>query len=165
MILSSPHQNSSLPRISANMRGERCVEVRIADQLPARLVDEGQANVEDDEVDVGEVGGGSVHVPGLGVFDRLRSERYALVDADQVDTQLLCVLEDWEGDTRVVHAPREQLAVVVAHVVELQRLRAELLDLTFHEIERAAAFQRVYRAPEDRAVRITRGELGAFLPG
>src|SRR6476660_4440734 len=165
MILSSPHQNSSLPRISANMRGERCVEVRIADQLPARLVDEGKADVEDDEVDVGEVGGGSVHVPGLRVFDRLRSERYALVDADQVDTQLLRLLEHREGDTRGVPAPRERLAVVVAHVVDLERLRTELVELPFHEIEGAPAFQRVRRAPEDRAVRVTRGELGAFLPG
>jgi hypothetical protein len=43
--------------------------------LPADLADERQADVEDHEVEVREVRGGPVHVPGLGVLDRLRAER------------------------------------------------------------------------------------------
>ena len=78
--------------------------------------------------------------------------------------ELLRLLEDREGDLRVVHPPRERRAVVVAHVVELERLRAELADLAFHQVERPAAFQRVHRAPEDRAVGVARGQLGAGPP-
>src|SRR2546427_9227835 len=42
------------------------VQVWKAYQLPANLIDEGQANVEDDEVDIREAGGGPIHIPGLG---------------------------------------------------------------------------------------------------
>src|SRR5580700_11756578 len=104
MILSSPHQNSSLPRISANIRGARTTKLIVAaieayrfgyrmscQQVSSR---NGQPDVEDHEVDVGEVGRRAVHVPGLGVLDRLRAERDALVHADQVDPEFLGFLED-----------------------------------------------------------------------
>jgi hypothetical protein len=64
-----------------------------------------------------------------GVLDRLRAERHPLVHADQVDAKFLGLLEDGEGHLRVVHPPWERRSVVVAHVVELERLRAELADL------------------------------------
>src|SRR5579875_647133 len=59
--------------------GNGGVQVGIAHQLPADFVYEGQADVEDDEVDVREVGGCAIHVPGLRHFNRLRAERHALM--------------------------------------------------------------------------------------
>jgi hypothetical protein len=88
----------------------------------------------------------------------------ALVDPDQVDAQLLGLLEDRERDLRVVHPPRERRAVVVTHVVELERLRAELLDLPLHQFDRGPALQRVDRAPEDRPLRVAGGQFRALLP-
>jgi hypothetical protein len=76
----------------------------MADELPAHLVEERQADVEDDEVEVGEVGRGAVHVPGLGVLDRLGPGARP-VDADEVHAQLLRLLEDRKGDPRIVHPP------------------------------------------------------------
>src|SRR5947209_5537699 len=67
--------------------GDGGVQVGIAYQLPADFIDEGQADVEDDEVDVGEVGGSPVHIPGLSVFDGLWAEWHAFVYADGLDTQ------------------------------------------------------------------------------
>ena len=126
----------------------------IADQLPARLVEERQPDVEDDEVEVREVGGGAVHVPGLGVLDRLRAQRDALVHADQVDAEFAGLFEDRKRDARIVHPPRVRRPVVVAHVVELERPGAELADLALHQVERLASLQRVDRAPEDCPVRV-----------
>src|SRR5262245_23681567 len=145
-------------------RGQRRVEVREADELPADLVEERQPDVVDDEVDVGEVLGGPVHVPRLRVLDVLRPERDAFVHADQVDAKLLGLLEDREGDLRVVHAPREVLAVVVPDVVELERAGAELLDLALHQLEGAPALERVDRPPENGPLRAKTRELGAALP-
>src|SRR6266508_874155 len=101
---------------------DRRIQVGVADELPADLVDERQPDVEDHEVEVGEVGGRPVHVPGLGGLDRLRAQWHALVDADQLDAELLGLLEHREGDLRVVHAPGEGAAVVVTHVVRGPRL-------------------------------------------
>ena len=112
----------------------------------------------------GKFAAGAVHVERARVLDRLRAERHALVDADQVDAELLRALERRVGDARVVHAPRERLPVVVADVVELERLRAVVLDLAGHEVERLLALERVDRAPEDRAVRVLGGHLRALLP-
>ena len=161
LVLAAPEQQlaerlGELPRRAhdeVDGGGHRGVEVRVADQLPADLVEERQPDVEDHEVEVGEVRRRPVHVERRGVLDRLRSERHALVDADQVDAELLRLLEHREGDLRVVHPPRERLAGVVADVVELERLRAVLLDLDLHEVERAPALERVHRAPEDAPVR------------
>src|SRR5437588_5443358 len=58
------------------------VQVRIAYQLPADFIDEGQTDVEDNEVDVGEVGGRSVHIPGLRMFDGLWAKWHTFVYAD-----------------------------------------------------------------------------------
>jgi hypothetical protein len=144
--------------------GQRGVQVRISDQLPARLVQERQPDVEDDEVEIREVGRGAVHVPGLGVFDGLRAQWHSLVDADEVDTELARLLEDRKRHPRVVHPPRVRRTVVVPDIVELERSRAELAHLAFHEVQRLAAFERVDRAPEDRAIGVTAGELCAALP-
>ena len=124
----------------------------------------GSPTMEDDEVDVGEVGGGAVHVEGAGVLDRLRPERHAFMHPDQVHPELLGLLEGGEGNPRIVHPPWEGLAVVIADVVELERLGAELLDLHLHQVERLLALQRVDRAPEQGAVGVTAGHLGALLP-
>src|SRR3954470_20437316 len=48
-----------------------------------------------------------------------------------------------KGVLRAAHPQREGGAVVVADVVELERLRAELADLALHEVQRPAALQRV----------------------
>jgi len=155
------------PRLAGDevhRRGDRRVEVRVADDLPQDLVQPRQADVEDDEVDVGEVRRRPVHVERPGVLDRLRAERDALVDADEVDPQLLGELEARVRDARVVHAPRERLPVVVAHVVELERAGAIVLDLAAHEVERPLALERVHGAPEDRAVGMLPGHLRALLP-
>src|SRR5213082_3816738 len=55
------------------------IEVGKANQLPADLVNERQADMENDEIDVREVVGGSVHIPGLSMLDVLRAERYTFV--------------------------------------------------------------------------------------
>src|SRR5438128_1210129 len=60
-------------------RSNRCVQVGVAYQLPADLIDERQADMEDHEVDIREVGSCSVHIPGLGMFNRLRTERHAFM--------------------------------------------------------------------------------------
>src|SRR2546430_648548 len=67
--------------------GDGGIEVRVAHQLPAHLVDERQANMEDNEVDIREVGGGSIHIPGLGMLDWLRAKWYAFMHADGVYAQ------------------------------------------------------------------------------
>jgi hypothetical protein len=121
--------------------------------------------VEDDKVDAREVRRRTVHVPGLGVLDRLRAERHPLVHPDQVHAQFLGLLKDGEGHLRVVHPPRVGRAEVITHVVELERFRAELADLPLHQIQGLAAFQRVHRSPEDGPARIAAGQVGAFLPG
>jgi hypothetical protein len=54
--------------------GEGGIQVRVPDELPAGFVDERESDVVNDEVEVGKVRGGTVHVPGLGVLDRLRPE-------------------------------------------------------------------------------------------
>src|SRR5690606_2472981 len=106
----------------------------------------------------------AIHVPGLGMFDRLRAERHALVHADQIHAELLRLLEDREGDLRVVHPPRVWRAVVVADVVELERPGTELADLTLHQVQRLAPLERVDRTPEDGPVGVAAGQLGTLLP-
>src|SRR6266480_7206040 len=64
-----------------------CVEIWKAYQLPADLIDEGQANVEDDEVDIREVGRGPIHIPGLGGLNRLWAKWYAFMHANGRHTQ------------------------------------------------------------------------------
>src|SRR6201987_5577103 len=100
MILSSPHQNSSLPRFSANMRGARTTKLTIA------------------AIEAYRVGyvitcqkASSTHrrpsiVWALGVLERLRAARPPLVRADQLHAEFLRLLEDGEGAVRVVHPPR-----------------------------------------------------------
>src|SRR5205823_6120086 len=99
------------------------------------------------------------------VLDWLRAQGHALVDADQVDAKLARLLEDREGDLRVVHPPGKRPPVVVAHVVELESPGAELLDLDLHQVEGPLPLQWVDRPPEHRALRAPAGELGAPLPG
>src|SRR4051812_29300284 len=162
-----PERLGEDPRLASDevhRRRDRGVEVGVAHDLPQDLVEPWEPDVEDHEVDVGEVGRRAVHVECARVLDRLRPERHALVDADQVDAELLRALEGGVGDARVVHAPRERLPVVVAHVVELERLGAVILDLAGHEVERLLALQRVHRAPEHRAVRMLLRHLRALLP-
>ncbi len=142
----------------------RCVQVGIAYQLPADLVDERQANVEDHEVDIREVGGGSIHIPGLGVLDRLWAEWHALMHADGGYAQLECLLKYRESYARVIHAPGEWLAVVVAHVIEFEGLCTILFDLAFHQIKRLPALQRIDAPPEYRPVRIFLRHRGTLLP-
>src|SRR6266446_10113525 len=137
-------------------RRNRRVQVGIAYQLPANLIDERQANVEDHEVDIREVGGGSVHIPGLGMLDRLRAERHALMHTDGSDAQLKRLLKYRKGHALVIHAPGEWLAIVVAHVIELKSLCTILFDLAFHQIERLFALQRSDGAREY-------GPAGIFL--
>jgi hypothetical protein len=120
--------------------------------------------VVDHEVDVGEVGRGAVHVPGLGVLDRLRAERHALVHTDQIDAQLLGLFEDREGHPRVVHPPRIGRSIVVPHVVELERAGVEFADLALHQVQRLASLERVDAAPKHRTVGVAGGQLGAFGP-
>src|ERR1700682_3925352 len=66
-------------------RRQRGVEVRVPDQLPADLVEKGEPDVVDHEVQVREVRSRAIHVPGLCVLDRLRSKGHTLVNADQLD--------------------------------------------------------------------------------
>lgn len=54
------------------------MEVGVADEPQAGLVDERQPDVIDHEVDAREVARSAVHVPGLGVLDHLRQEREPL---------------------------------------------------------------------------------------
>jgi hypothetical protein len=124
--------------ISANIRGERTMKLMVAASEAYRF--------------------------GYRISCQQVSSRHALVHADQVDPELLRLLEDREGYLRVVHPPRVRLAVVVAHVVELERLRAELADLPLHQVERLAALERVDRAPEDGPVGVTAGQVRALLP-
>src|SRR5215208_1126814 len=135
-------------------RRDRSVQIRVAHELPARLVYERQSHVEDDEVYVREIRGRPVHVPRLRRLDGLWPERDALVDPDEVDPQLLRLLVDGESDLRVVHAPGKGLAVIVADVVELERLSPVLIDLYFHILQSLAALQRIDRSPEDCTVRV-----------
>src|SRR5260221_11566694 len=113
-------------------RRNRRVQVGIAYQLPANLIDERQANVEDYEVDIREAGGGSVHIPGLGMLDRLRAKRHALMHTDGSDAQLKRLLKYRKGHALVIHAPGEWIAVVVAHVIELKSLCVILFVLALH---------------------------------
>src|SRR5579884_499363 len=65
---------------------DRSIEVGITYQLPANLIDEGQADVEDDEVEVREVGSRSIHIPGLRMFNGLRAKWHTFVYANRLDT-------------------------------------------------------------------------------
>src|SRR5579884_3824888 len=65
----------------------RGIQVGIAHQLPANLIDERQAHVENDEVEVREVSGGSVHIPGLCMLDRLRAKRHAFMHTNGGHTE------------------------------------------------------------------------------
>src|SRR5438270_617853 len=116
-------------------------EVWKAYQLPADLIDEGQANVEDDKVDIREVGRGPIHIPGLGRLNRLWAQWYAFMHADGRHAQLKRLLKYWISDTPVIHAPGEGLAIVVAHVIELERFCSVLFDLAFHQVKSLFALQ------------------------
>src|SRR5579885_2370071 len=119
--------------------GYRGVQVGVAHQLPADFVDEGQADVEDDEVDVGEVSRRAIHVPRLRHLDWLRAERHALMHADGMHSQFKRLFKDGEGHTRIIHAPGEGLTVIIAYIVELKSSGAVLLHLPLHQIERLFA--------------------------
>src|SRR5690348_4329631 len=121
--------------------GDGGIEVGIAHQLPADLVDERQADVEDDEVDIGEVGGSSVHIPGLGMLDGLRAKRYAFMHADGVYAQFKRFFKGGESYSWVVHTPGKWLAIIVAHIVEFEGFRAVLFDLAFHQVKRLLTLQ------------------------
>src|SRR5579875_784429 len=144
--------------------GNRGVQVRVAYQLPADLINEGQADVKDDKVDVGEVRGSPVHVPCLCGLDGLRAERNAFVHADGLHAQFKRFLKDRVGDAGIIHAPGEGFAIVVAHIVELEGFGSVFLDLALHQVERLPTLQRVDRTPEYRAVRVLLCHCRAFLP-
>src|SRR6266700_4976903 len=144
--------------------GDGSIEIGIAHQLPADLVNERQANVEDDEVDIREVGCRSVHIPGLGMFDGLRAKRYAFMHADGMYAQFTRFFKDGEGYSWVVHTPREWLAIIVANVVEFEGFGAVLFDLAFHQVQRLLTFQWVDRAPEDRPVGIFLCHCSTLFP-
>src|SRR2546428_10724706 len=99
--------------------------------------------MEDNKVDIREVGGGSIHIPGLGMLDGLRAKRYAFMHADGVYAQFERFFKDGEGYSRVVHTPGEWLAIIVAHIIEFEGFRAILFDLAFHQVKRLLALQRV----------------------
>src|SRR5713101_3843560 len=116
------------------------IEVGIAHQLPADLVNERQADAKDYEVDIREVGCRSVHIPRLGMLDGLRAKRYAFMHTDGVYTQFKRFFKDGEGYSWIVHAPGEWLAIIVADVVEFEGFRAVLFDLAFHQVKRFLTF-------------------------
>src|SRR3989440_4474212 len=117
------------------------VQVWKAYQLPANLIDEGQANVEDDEVDIREVGGGPIHIPGLGGLNRLWAQRYAFMHAYSRHAQFKRLLKYRKSNTPIIHAPGERLAIVIAHVIELERFCSVLFDLAFHQVKCSFALQ------------------------
>src|SRR2546425_208096 len=117
------------------------VQVWKAYQLPANLIDEGQANVEDDEVDIREVGGGPIHIPGLGGLNRLWAQRYAFMHANGRHAQFKRLLKYRKSNTPIIHAPGERLAIVIAHVIQLERFCSVLFDLAFHQVKCFFALQ------------------------
>src|SRR5258706_14783632 len=126
----------------------RGIQVGIAHQLPANFVDERQTHVEDNEVDVREVGGCSIHVPGLRMFDGLRAKRHAFMHADGLHAEFEGFFKYREGDSWIVHAPGEWLAVIVAHIVEFESLSSKLFDLSFHEVQGFLTLKWIDGAPE-----------------
>src|SRR5258706_5030802 len=65
----------------------RGIQVGIAHQLPADFIDERQAHVENNEVEIREVCRCSIHIPNLRMFDELWAKRYAFMHADSGYTQ------------------------------------------------------------------------------
>src|SRR5438874_10124567 len=106
---------------------QRCsngrVQVRVAYQLPANFIDERQANVEDNKIDIREVGCRSIHIPGLCMLNRLWTKRHAFMHTDSGHAQFKRLLKHRKGHPPVIHAPGERLAVVVAYVIQLEGLR------------------------------------------
>src|SRR5579863_6301659 len=120
--------------------------------------------MEDHEVEIWEVGSGSIHVPRLSMFDVLRAKRHTLMHTDGMHTQFERLLKDGESHTRIIHAPGERLAIIIAHVVELKGFRSMLLDLDLHQIKCLLAFQGIDGSPEYCPVGVLLRHGSAFLP-
>src|SRR5947209_5587520 len=93
------------------------IEVGKANQLPANLVDERQPDMEDDEIDVREVVGGSVHIPGLGMLDVLWAKWHTFMYTYGVYAQFERFFKDGEGYSWVIHATGKWLAIIVQYIV------------------------------------------------
>src|SRR5215212_3535913 len=132
MILSSPHQNMSLPIHSANCLGERTMKLMVAaiDAYRFGYLTSCQQVSSMNESPTWKITNprgrsGSLcrrssllprPCPTSGWPRWVGGRGGLLMDPDQVDPKLLRFLVDREGHLRVVHAPGEGLAVVVADV-------------------------------------------------
>src|SRR5690348_15044693 len=81
-------------------RGNRRVQIWKTYQLPANLIDERQADVKDNKVDIWEVSSSPIHIPGLGRLNRLWAQRHTLMHPNRRHAQLKRLLK-----YRIRHAP------------------------------------------------------------
>jgi hypothetical protein len=127
MILSRPTRTAVSPYFLRMLTGraydksERCraggIPIRVAYQLPADLIDERQARMKDDDIDVGEVCCSPIHT-GLRAFDRLRARRDTLMHATGGHAQFKGFCKDGRRDMWIVYTPGERFPIAVTYVIE-----------------------------------------------
>ena len=172
LVLADPEQQLAhdpgeelRPRVhqAADDHRQAGVDVGLLRRHVAEVVDPRQAHVLDDEVQLGEVGRGVVHVGDVERVLVQRPDRRALVHVDVLDAELLRLLQVPVGG-RVAQLVAAR-AVVPLRGVELHALGAVPLDVAAQLLQAVVAVARVEPGVGDEHPRVLLAERRVPLGG